>query len=281
LELLAAHEANERTLYLLDVRDPSEYAEGHPDRFLSAPGGQLVQATDEWIGVRGGRAVLYDTDGVRARMTASWLLQLGWEVYVFDHEATLPELPTPARNSPLFVPPPSGEIAITVDALKTLLDNKDATVVDLARSPVYRKGHIPGAWHASGPELVRDLQSAQIRLQPDGPIVLTSPDGLVAQTNIDDAHKAVAPRTVLYLAGGTTAWTKASLPLETGTTGTDNTNARWLSHPIDVYKRPYEGTGNDREAMEGYIEWEHQLVAQLANDGVANFHVVRETRSKS
>lgn len=272
--LLVAHEKDERTLYLLDVRDPSEYVEGHPDRFLSAPGGQLVQATDEWVGVRGARAVLYDTDGVRARMAATWLLQLGWEVYVFDHEAALPVFATPSIVFPP-PPPPSDTGAITVDALKMLLDSKeDVVIVDLARSPAYRKSHIPGAWHASGPGLARDLQSVQI--QGEGVIVLTSPDGLVAQANIDDARKAVAQRTVLNLTGGTAAWKDASLSLEAG-----EANSRWLSPSIDVYKRPYEGTGNDREAMEGYIEWEHQLVAQLANDGVAGFHVVRDRRTKS
>jgi hypothetical protein len=34
-----------------------EYALGHPIGFSNAPGGQLVQATDEWVGVRGARIV--------------------------------------------------------------------------------------------------------------------------------------------------------------------------------------------------------------------------------
>jgi len=45
LEELRADET--RTLYLFDVRDPAEYAAGHVDGALSAPGGQLVQATDQ------------------------------------------------------------------------------------------------------------------------------------------------------------------------------------------------------------------------------------------
>jgi len=51
--------------------------------------------------------------------------------------------------------------------------------------------------------------------------------------------------------------------------------AQWASDPGDIYKRPYEGTGNPREAMQAYIDWELGLIAQLANDGVSNFHVVR------
>ncbi len=39
-------EADRHTLYLLDVRDPAEFAAGHLPGARSAPGGQLVQATD-------------------------------------------------------------------------------------------------------------------------------------------------------------------------------------------------------------------------------------------
>jgi rhodanese-related sulfurtransferase len=58
---------------------------GPPACAVSAPGGQLVQATDGWVAVRGARVVLVDDTGVRARMTAGWLRQLGgWEVFVLD-----------------------------------------------------------------------------------------------------------------------------------------------------------------------------------------------------
>ena len=69
-------ESDRRTLYLLDVRSPEEYASGHIPGSLSAPGGQLVQGADDWIAVRDGRIVLIDDTGVRAHMTASWLKQL-------------------------------------------------------------------------------------------------------------------------------------------------------------------------------------------------------------
>ncbi|PYI04760.1 Rhodanese-like protein [Aspergillus sclerotiicarbonarius CBS 121057] len=201
-QLLA--ESADRTLYLLDVRDPEEYARGHPAGF----------ATDEWMGVRGARIVLYDTDGVRAPMTASWLLQLGWEAYVASAAENL-SIP----QGPSCTVSPSG--AITVEGLQALTG---ATVVDLARSPAYRRGHIPGAWFASGPDLARDLN----QVNGDGPFVLTSPDGAVAAMNVADARQSVT-RPVFYLAGGTTAWVTARNPLET--------EARWLSEPIDVYQQ--------------------------------------------
>ena len=67
------------------MRSPEEFESGHLAGSKSAPGGQLVQATDEYVGVRNSRLVLIDDTGVRAIITASWLIQMGWEeVYVLE-----------------------------------------------------------------------------------------------------------------------------------------------------------------------------------------------------
>jgi hypothetical protein len=50
--------------------------------------------------------------------------------------------------------------------------------------------------------------------------------------------------------------------------------ARLLSPPVDRYRRPYEGTDNPREAMQGYLDWEFGLVAQLGRDGTHGFKVL-------
>ena len=39
---------------------------------------RLVQATDAYMATRNARVVLIDDDGVRAVMTGSWLVQMGW-----------------------------------------------------------------------------------------------------------------------------------------------------------------------------------------------------------
>ncbi|WP_315750339.1 MULTISPECIES: rhodanese-like domain-containing protein [unclassified Bradyrhizobium] len=252
-------EAGTRTLYCLDVRTPEDYAAGHPAGFASAPGGQLVQATDEWVGVRGARLVLFDDDGVRARMTASWLKQMGWDVAVVgpDVVGTTETEIRAARRPPL---PQLGDAAISAEQLAA--DAAAWTIVDLTRSPSYKAGHIPGAHFV----LASCFSSDLVKLPGDGPIVLTSDDGAEAAFALADA-RAATTRELRALTGGTRAWTAAGHVLESD-------RSSWISHADDVYKRPYEGTDNAAEAMQAYIDWELQLVAQLANDSVSNFHVV-------
>ena len=83
-EFAALQAQTHRTLYRFDVRDEAEYAAGHLKGFRHYPGGQLVQEIDMAAPVRGARIVLTDDKSVRADMTASWLAQMDWEVFVLD-----------------------------------------------------------------------------------------------------------------------------------------------------------------------------------------------------
>jgi rhodanese-related sulfurtransferase len=83
-QAMALQAESRRTLYRFDVRDSEEYAAGHLPGFRHYPGGQLVQEIDMAAPVRGARILLTDNMAVRADMTASWLAQMGWEVYVLD-----------------------------------------------------------------------------------------------------------------------------------------------------------------------------------------------------
>lgn len=83
-EFAALDEDAHRTLYRFDVRDAEEYTAGHLAGFRHYAGGQLVQEIDMAAPVRGARIVLSDDKNIRADMTASWLAQMGWEVYVLD-----------------------------------------------------------------------------------------------------------------------------------------------------------------------------------------------------
>ena len=50
--------------------------------------------------------------------------------------------------------------------------------------------------------------------------------------------------------------------------------SRLASPLIDRYRRPYEGTDNQDEAMQAYLDWEFGLVAQLGRDGTHGFSVL-------
>jgi len=255
-------ESAERGLFKFDVRQPEEHAAGHVAGFFNAPGGQLVQATDEYVGLRGARIVLADDDGVRARMTASWLRQLGWsEVFVLDQSLAdriggrgVWQAPSPLPAGPLPL--------ITASQLSRGLPAGDAAVLDLAPSPVHTVGHIPGAWFAIRSHFASDLEN----LPGSGPVVLASPDGKQAGFAFADA-RALTSRPLAVLDGGTEAWIASGLPLETGI-------ERALSPVDDVYRRPYEGIDNAQEAMQAYIEWELGLVEQIRRDGTATFRPI-------
>lgn len=83
-EMAAMQADTNRTLYRFDVRSEEEYTAGHLTGFRHYPGGQLVQEIDMAAPARGARIVLTDNLRVRADMTASWLAQMGWEVYVLE-----------------------------------------------------------------------------------------------------------------------------------------------------------------------------------------------------
>ena len=123
-----------RTTYVFDVRDPDEYERGHLPGAVSAPGGQLVQATDTYAGTLGARLVLCDDKEARALMTGAWLRRMGWQdVFVLAEAGN-----ESGDLAPAVLGAPAVVAAIDVGAMPA-----DATVIDLSRSPDYRRGHIP------------------------------------------------------------------------------------------------------------------------------------------
>src|SRR5207237_3231555 len=68
----------DENVYFLDVRTTEEYVAGHPAGATWAPGGQVIQATDEYVGVRDSTVILTCDGVVRSVMTASWLQRMGF-----------------------------------------------------------------------------------------------------------------------------------------------------------------------------------------------------------
>ncbi|MBV9375660.1 MAG: thiosulfate sulfurtransferase [Alphaproteobacteria bacterium] len=250
-------EANRRTLYIMDVRDPAEYRAGHIPGSVMAPGGQLVQETDSWIGVWGARVVLVDDTGVRARMTASWLRRMGWDAVVLEGGLDGLELErgVPSVRSDIF--PLAGAEPASVPPSE--LQASRAVVVDLALSRNYRQGHIPGAWFAIRARLAEALD----KLPAQGDLVLTSEDGTIARYA---AAELRTRRPVKVLAGGTAAWKAAGLPLDTGM-------GLLASEPDDVALSARDRPAERERFMREYLAWEVNLVNQIAEDTDCRFRL--------
>ena len=255
------NESRERTLYVFDVRDPEEYAAGHPVGVRTAPGGQLVQGIDQWCGTLGARVVLVDDNGVRATMTASWLVQMGWDVAVLESGLesfeTTTELP---RQGPLGIGQ-VGENEIEVRELATLLATGDVVVFDLASSRDYDMGHIPGAYWGVRARLAESLP----KLQQKTTLIFTSPDATLARLAVPEAAELTGMRGAV-LTGGTQAWANSGQELAIGLENVvDERDDTWL--------KPYDHAAGGEDRMRAYLTWEVDLLKDIERDGDHRFRL--------
>jgi rhodanese-related sulfurtransferase len=234
-----------RTTYLLDVRTPEEVAGTGVPGFAHAPGGQLIQATDQWVGVRGARLLLIDGETVRAPVVAAWLRQLGHEAAVLEGGATAAaayDWPRVASAPPMAAPKPmaAGEAA----------GDGRLRIVDLRPSMAYRKGHVAGAVWSIRPRI---LEAAGHR---DGAVLLVADDaGVAALAARDLADAGLAD--VRVLQGGFEAWRAAGLPVQ----ATPDRPAD--EECIDFIFHTHLRHDGSREAAQAYLAWEVALPDQL------------------
>ena len=246
----------DRTTYLCDVRTPEEFKAGSIPGAVHAPGGQLVQATDQWVGVRGARIVLIDGgENVRAPVVASWLKQLGYDACVLEGgvnsglkgtSATRPALPALA--------------SVTAAGLKRVIDAGSCAVFGLGASMSFRKAHVPGSRWSIRPRLAADAG----RVKGTVVLVADEPDvARLAATELLDAGKT----DVKLLEGGLAAWTGAGYATESSPA--IPADADRIDHLFFVHDRH---AGN-REAMRQYLAWETGLMAQLDEQDKASFKI--------
>jgi rhodanese-related sulfurtransferase len=242
----------EENVHLFDVRTVEEYAAGHVAGAVWAPGGQLIQATDEYIAVSAASIVLICDGFVRSAMTAAWLRRMGLTgVAVLAGGLAAWEQSRGAVETGRWAPLPWGYEAARARTARVAPGASwgDALVLNVDTSDVYARGHVPGAGWVCRSRLEPLIEG----IAPDRqrPIVMTCADGL--QSTL--AAATLARRgyaSVRVLDGGTRAWVEAGLPVEGG-----------LTHPLDqaddIVLKPYE---RGRAAMESYLRWEEALDAQ-------------------
>jgi rhodanese-related sulfurtransferase len=247
----------DRTTYVFDVRTEEEY---DPDRVVGvvhAPGGQLVQATDQWVGVKGARIVVADDDLVRAPMVANWLHQLGHDVAVLEDGIAALEgrafLPPPERLPPM-------PVELSARGLAGVLHGGGANIIDLRASAAYRAGHIAGARWSVRPRLDR------LEIDKSKPIVLVG-EQLVAALAAERLRELGMPD-ARRLAGDVTQWRAAGLEL------VETPNDPPDSERIDFLFFTHKRHDANEAAARQYLEWEIGLVDQLDEQERDAFRIV-------
>ena len=169
---------------------------------ISAPGGQLVQATDQYVGTLGARIVAHRRrrgarrddgvvaapDGLCRRVRAGRSGNRN----------------RPAGNADLDAED-TAHAAIDCAALGELLARDEATVVDLSLSRDYLARHIPGAWFAIRTRLERALAAIPLQRHAGAHLARTAGWRSLAVAEAE----ALADRPVRFLEGGNAAWRAA------------------------------------------------------------------------
>ncbi len=236
---------------LLDVRTAEEYAAGHVAGALWAPGGQAVQATDEYVAVRAASLVLACDGFVRSVLTASWLTRMGFpKVMVLAGGVSAWERAGGDIETGHPSPVPVGWEAARVAAPAVEPGPLQArTILNVDPSDVYAREHVPGAAWLCRSRLELRIEDAVPDRQ--APVVVTCADGvqstLAAATLIGLGYAGAR-----VLAGGTVAWAAAGRAVERGAT-------RLLDAADDVVLKPYD---RGREGMVAYLRWEEALDAE-------------------
>jgi rhodanese-related sulfurtransferase len=257
LELLLADA--ERTTYVLDVRPPEEFRAGHLAGSASAPGGQLIQATDQWIGTRGARIVLVDDDGARATMTAQWLTQMGWDVSVLEDALAGVELVSGSVGPQPMSVLGGTEIEPSA-AAERIAGGAMAIVVDASAS--FRLAHPPGAVWANRSRLGPVASALAARNEA----VLFSADGGAAHLAALDLSE-LSGRPCFVVRGGMAAWTKDGHPVVASPDQPPDADR------VDFLFWIHDRHSGNIASMHEYLAWEMELPELVAADGSAGFRL--------
>ena len=236
----------DRTTYLFDIRTPEEYLASSVPGISHAEGGQLVQATDLYAGVRNSRIILYDTDGVRAPLVASWLSQLGYETYLLKSDQD--KLSIAAQQAKPVISPELQEVS--AERLRQLIDTGGAQILDLRPSQEFRNSHIKEASWSIRSRIVRDANTEA------STIVLISPDpelASLAASELPEGSSCV----VLLNRPDITQWQSAGLTVVATPDNPPDSDC------IDFLFFVHDRHDGNKKAARQYLAWETNLINQM------------------
>jgi rhodanese-related sulfurtransferase len=277
---VAALIASDAKLAILDVRRPDEYATMNIPGSVSVPGAELVlrasgaapdPETTIIVNCAGRTRSIIGTQslinaGVANKVVALRNGTIGWTLAEqrLEHGAD--------RHSRigLFEGAKANARDVAYRAGVRHLGDEDAMALqadgcrtlyrfDVRPAEDHAAGHIPGFRHYAGGQLVQEIDmAAPVR---GARILLTDDMGVRADM------------TASWLAQ--MGW--ETYVLDGGYDGTLEMGPPVVLPKLDPshrYRRPYEGTGVDKAAMQAYLDWEYGLVEQLRRDATHGFFVI-------
>ncbi len=244
----------QRTSFVFDIRSAEEFAAGTLAGARHAAGGQLLQATDQYIGVRRSRVLVLDDEAVRAPVVAAGLRCLGFETAVVDggiHAALR------LRSASAFKLPALPELLPA--QLAAWVARQAPLLLDLQPSMAFRRQHAAGARWALRPRLHRVVPAPGSGVRA---ILLLTSDAALAQLAAIDLREA--GWSDLHWAS-IESWLAAGLPM--ASTAGVPADADAIDYLFFVHDR-HEG---NLDAARRYLAWETGLIAQCAPDELAVF----------
>ncbi|WP_275289363.1 rhodanese-like domain-containing protein [Halomonas elongata] len=236
-----------RTTYVFDIRTEEEYLQDSLPGAVHAPGGQLIQATDHWVGVRHARLVLIDDDECRAPLVASWLALMGMDVaWLRGGRASWSCLRNLTKRTPGSMSPPAPQ---TVD-LATALE-PTTLCLDARPGMQYREGHLPGARWVNRSLLGKQLSEDDIHR----PVVIVADEERAAC--LASELKAHGVNRIGWLVPAFDAWASEGIALDRTPNEPDD------DHCIDFLFFVHDRHDGNLEASRRYLAWETGLLAQL------------------
>ena len=242
-----------RTTYLFDLRAPDEAAADPLPAFLPAISGQIVQATDQWVGVRHARLVLLDDLGLRAGIAAFWLRQLGYEVAVARLDDDFRALQPSGETVPL----PGVESVAAATALQAVQAGQ-GRFIDVRASHAFREGHVAGALWGTRPRLDR------LALDREVPVYLIGEEPAVIALAARDLG-GLGVSAVNSVEGGQKALEACGAPVEASPESPSQEEA------IDYLLFVHDRHDGNLESSRRYLAWEQGLIAQLDEAERASF----------
>lgn len=245
-----------RTTFLCDVRTPEEYKEGTIKGAQHTPGGQLVQATDQYVGIKGARLVLIDQEGVRAPAMASWLAMLGWDVAVWK-DAFVHNKPVKPNLDEMMQGDTKSNL-VNADQISRMSQD-GAVLIDLRPSMKYRESHIKQAIWTIRPEL------STLKKEIEGKdILLITEDKVVGELAKIDLQEMGSGKVSIHIALPD-QWAQVGLVVEQ--TPNHPENKKCIDYLFFVHDR-HDG---NKEAAKQYLAWEINLLAQIDEQEKAAF----------